>query len=282
MIPKKINFFWGNEKMSWMRWLTLKSFRMLNPDWEMVVYTLPQLTDKMSWRTHESQDFQYYKGEDYRRADLGITFKEWNMPDECRSLFNKKRIGASHMSNFLKWHELSTEGGIYSDMDILYLKPMDDFYEKVKNYDIVITHNGYFSIGLLGSSGNTFFRDVYNQALKSYDSGIYQSVGVMAIYSLLGCSPAEGMNKLTKRYPLSIYNFPFGLIYPYDSTNIQDSFKAGYKIPDALAFHWYAAHEVSQKFNCLINSKNYKDYDCLFTHLYDILNNTHWSKAVTD
>ena len=37
MIPRRISFFWHG-RMSWMRFLTLQTFRRHNPDWEIHLY----------------------------------------------------------------------------------------------------------------------------------------------------------------------------------------------------------------------------------------------------
>ena len=37
-IPKRIFFYWGGSDMSWMRYMTLYSFRKMNPDWEVILY----------------------------------------------------------------------------------------------------------------------------------------------------------------------------------------------------------------------------------------------------
>lgn len=268
MIPRRIMFFWGNDKMSWMRYKTLESFRRLNPDWEMTLYTIPQLIYKNTWDTHEMQDYQYYDGEDYmpQVSELDVDIREWQMPEEVKELFETYEIGASHMSNLFKWFELSREGGIYSDMDILYIRPFDEFYDKFKNFETVLTHNNYFSIGLLGGRESKFYKDVYLMTLNSIDLCVYQSAGVVAIYKLLGVSVQDSFKKLSTLYD-GVYNFDFGEIYPYDSTNIQDAFTENYIIPKSTAFHWYAGHPESQKYNCLLNDKNYKDYNILFSKL---------------
>ena len=42
-IPKKAHFYWGGERLSFLRWMTLKSFRIFNPDWEIILHrpTIP-------------------------------------------------------------------------------------------------------------------------------------------------------------------------------------------------------------------------------------------------
>src|SRR3989337_368888 len=120
MIPKKIYFFWGNAIMSWMRYMTLKSFRQMNPSWEMILYISQHNVMNKVWKMDNYQDFFCFKGENYigKIKDLKIDIRQFK---------ENKDMTPSHASNFFKWKILSTDGGIYSDMDILYFKPMDLF-----------------------------------------------------------------------------------------------------------------------------------------------------------
>jgi hypothetical protein len=45
-IPKRMSFFWAGGPMSWLRYLTLASFRHLNPNWEMRIYHCPTTSRK--------------------------------------------------------------------------------------------------------------------------------------------------------------------------------------------------------------------------------------------
>ena len=47
-------FYWGGSAMSWMRYMTLYSFRKMNPDWEMVLCLASVDVDR--W-VHRKQDF---------------------------------------------------------------------------------------------------------------------------------------------------------------------------------------------------------------------------------
>ena len=38
MIPKIAHFYWGNEILPFLRYITIYSFSILNPDWEIKLY----------------------------------------------------------------------------------------------------------------------------------------------------------------------------------------------------------------------------------------------------
>jgi len=266
MIPKRIFFYWGNNKMSWMRFKTLESFRRLNPDWDMTLYTSnPRIQHKV-WTTNNYQDFFCYNGKDYRK---GIDALNINVVHyECY-----ENLTASHTSNFLKWEKLATEGGIYSDMDILYFKPIDEFYDKIKNYDTAICQTEYLSIGLLASSGsNKFYQDIYDNILRPFDFIHYQMAGVDAIYRYYKCPQPDVLKQAASKYPeLRFYNIPMNTVYPYDSKHIVKAFTApgeAKNLPkETIGYHWYAAHKKAQDFNNILTADNYKKYNTLFSKL---------------
>jgi len=257
--------------------MTLKSFRIFNPSWDMTLYISDYKTGIKTWSTPETQDFFYFRGVDYMPLieELNIKIEHWDFDNnEGLPIVNNPDMGPSHKSNFLKWERLATQGGIYSDMDILYFKPIDEFYKTLDNYDTAICQTEYLSIGLLASSGNNnFFKDIFLNGIDRYDCGEYQSAGVMNIYNLYsGCSPSEVLDRAKGKYPnIKFYNIPFNLIYPFDSTQVEHAFNTNLNIKDlpkeTIGYHWYAGHPVAQNFNNLLTEGNYRDTISLFTNI---------------
>ena len=82
MIPKTMKFFWGNETLSWMRYMTLYSFRKLNPDWKIELHLCPPSTIKYkTWLDGVQQDFFNFSGRDFtdKLNSLDIELKEWSL-----------------------------------------------------------------------------------------------------------------------------------------------------------------------------------------------------------
>jgi hypothetical protein len=215
------------------------------------------------WGTPNDQDFFCYKGSDYyeRIRDLDITVRPFDVHNE---------FCPSHRSNFLKWNKLSTIGGIYADMDILWIKPINEFYNEIKDFDVGICQTEYLSIGLLASSGNEFFKDIYINGLNNFHENNYQTAGVENIYNLYKKSSSEILNSAKKKYPeLKFYNILMDIIYPYDSTQVEQSFSGKFdSLPkNTIGYHWYAGHPVAQVFNNRLNENTYKGDNSLFSQL---------------
>lgn len=275
-VPKKVFFYWGNDTMSWLRYMTLYSFRKFNPDWEIELHVSDIEIKNKYWRGPENQDFHCYSGKNWLSEveKLGVEIKE------CPVFVDG--AGPSHNSNFFKWNELATNGGIYSDMDILFIKPVEEYYEHIKHFQTGLSystsrnsypkHGGYYSIGFMFSSGNNkFFSDVFESALKNYTLSRYQGAGVAPLYKMLGNK--SGINK----YRDGLHFIPMKTVYPYGSKQVDHLFKKlqtqSVHREQTFGIHWYAGSPVAQKFNNILT------LDTL-----DSQSNTmsHWLKYVLD
>ena len=63
-IPRKISFFWTG-RMSWLRYLTLWSFRKLNPTWQVNLYYTEGPVAKRNWSLKTTDSDHAYGGPDY-------------------------------------------------------------------------------------------------------------------------------------------------------------------------------------------------------------------------
>lgn len=265
---KTISFFWGNEKMSFLRYMTLWSFRKLNPDWEMRLYICKQQRTTKYWTEHNEQDFFTYKGKDYTSVlSLIPNLQVLNWEIKEKKLYN---LGPSHKSNFFKWELMCNESGVYADMDIVFVKPIDDWFNYVCDSDVGIGYSTYFSIGLLSSSGNNnnFYRTVYDNAVKHTNQQSYQSAGVDAIYRLLGHQPGH-WNRIIQQFPsVNFTKYDMDYVAYYDSMQVNDIVVNKHTNFPANTFgiHWYAGHPDAQRLNNLLTDCNYKDYHNTLTH----------------
>jgi hypothetical protein len=261
-VPKRVFFYWGNDRMSWLRYMTLYSFRKFNPDWEMELHVSHIDIKNKYWKTPEAQDFHSYAGKNWlpEVEKLGVTIKE------CPVFF--EGAGPSHNSNFFKWNELSTNGGIYSDMDILFVKPIEEYYNQIQYFQTGLSystekvtsgHGGYYSIGFMFSSGNNrFFKDVFNWSIKYCDLNSYQGAGVIPLYKMLK------ENHLGMRpYHNGLCYIPMNLVYPWRHYQQGDFFSHCHTtLPEeTIGIHWFAGHPKAQEFNNAINPDTLDSHD---------------------
>lgn len=269
-VPKRMSFFWASDSLSWVRLMTLKSFRHYHPDWEMVLYqTKPE--GKKTWRSSELQDWEIYKGPDYsdRLPELDIKTVDWEPPFPD--------LAPAHASDLCQWELLSWGGGFYSDMDILWVKPIP--YDSFRDADVIYClSEGYVAIGFFGATqDNPLFQDILTSATTGYSPGRYQNTGAEAIYRLAGMTvPGWGkmhrpgdvsFRKIRRGYPhLRFVEMPQETVYPFFYERVERIFKHNLELPEeCLGIHWFGGSTLGQEFNLSATEENFREYPCTYT-----------------
>jgi glycosyltransferase involved in cell wall biosynthesis len=284
-IPKRIFFYWGGSDMSWMRYMTLYSFRKMNPDWEVILYVSDNSIKNKNWKTLENQDYYQYKGDNYfnKLKDLNIKIEKVKFPKEISN--NIKNISPIHEGDLFRYYQLYLNGGFYCDMDVLFFKPIDNFFNTIINggYDTIIHEYKSFSeysltVGFLGASvNNEYYKNLFEFGInKKNCEDNYQSMGVELIYSMFIETKNSNIiyDTIISKYPnLKFYNLPTELIYKYDWRGIKYCFTHSMGINNfnynSIGYHWYGGGVESQKYNSILNEKNYKEHKTTFSTIAD-------------
>lgn len=252
-IPKVAHFYWGNESLPYLRYLTLYSFRKFNPDWKIILYTPTDLQKGLSWRTSEhKRPIGEVKNYFSLLKNLKINIVKLDM----KSLKLSNEMSEVHKSDFLRWHLLGTVGGLWSDMDILFFKPMKKM--NILNSNTVICFSGrIWRVGFLASSpGNQFFKNTFNVARKKLNSSSYQSIGSTLMRTTYWDPVGAG-----RKYPqYSIYNMSMSVVYPAMISLIYGGCDKSLIKWNTIGLHWYAGHPSARRFIELIDDKSYKKY----------------------
>lgn len=227
MIPKTLYLYWGGQNLSWLRFLTVKSFAKHNPDWEIVVYYPFSPTKGTIWTTFEQRTV--YKGEDF--------FTKLAEYAELRP-FNMASIGSDndmtevHKSDIFRLWILAEHGGLYSDFDILFIKPMPDISKKLR----LFCHHpdGHYAVGFLAAKrGDDMYKSLLEKAV-SITPAKYQSLGATLWNEYLQSEP-DG------------WNIPATLVYPIGWQHADELFKEELGLPDeSIGVHWYAGNSESK------------------------------------
>jgi hypothetical protein len=121
---EKAHFYWGSECTSFLRYLSIASFQLLNPDWEIYLYVPTTLyRGGAGWTTPEVYEGSAYQGRDYSRQLFslpGLHICEVDFAD-FPEISQAPEI---YKSDFFRWHILDQEGGVYSDTDIVFNRPI--------------------------------------------------------------------------------------------------------------------------------------------------------------
>lgn len=261
-IPKIIHFYWGDNRLTFLRYLSVYSFRKLNPDWVVKIHKpLKPSSNVPTWETQEQKNKDNNNYENYyqRLLDLNVDIEyhdisKYGFPNEAHEV---------HKSDFLRWHLLSTCGGVWSDFDIIYTKPISLLSENVevnknKNTFLCKYKMGVHAIGfMMSSENNLFFKHIKNISSTNFNKKDYQSIG----------SKIFNDNFMTESF---INNYVPGIdclflnpdcVYKIDVNNINDFYSKNIQCPTEdgiIGFHWYAGHNLAQKFDKIFTEDNYK------------------------
>lgn len=287
MIDKTAYFFWQGEQMSWLRYMTLRSFVYHNPDWKAVLYLSSGADYTKKWTTAEEQeDYHEKEYENYLPKVFDLDVEVIN--------YNSESYHPAQNSDLACWDILSKNSGIFFDMDIVFVKSINKFWFEIRDSDSILDLCQYKDfwakvyatdfitvsrIGMLASSGdNSLFEGIYNFHKDSDVSG-YQDVGQhlsdayiceqLSFESLINIRPKIILEELAKKHYQIIINLgKYHTIYPWDwrkdnprfydlHTGIEDSY---------LGIHWYGGRSISQRFNAFLTEDNFKDHKNTICH----------------
>jgi hypothetical protein len=261
MIPKIAHFYWdGAGPMSFMRYMTLVSFVRHNPDWHICLY-VGDGTGKPEWFTEEVQDITSYSGPDYLSKVL-------DLPIEVLRIFTppEEAMSPVHFKDLLNWQLLAAGGGVVADMDIFWIKSLDELGLRGDACFVEFQGNpkvGYIPVTFIASAGNSaLFEDVFGSALDRYDPKRYESCGTPAL--------PGSLDQMRNMYPyLEIVRLDDSCVFPFHHLPYVRAVNATHGIggrteafsPSSVGIHWYAGNPISQKMNNYINEDTVETMD---------------------
>jgi len=247
-IPKILHLYWGKDKpLSWLRWMTIRTFSMLNPDWQIILWypRSPGRTPK--WPTREHSHYSW-SGEDWFRkaSEAGPNVETRVAPIDDFPLMTEV-----HRSDLLRWRLLHTMGGFWSDIDIVFFRPMETAGLDMTADALLcwgetdeLAH--WQAIGFLaGKPGNSLFKamEAAGLGLSRLPSLGYQEIGTEL---LIRFAPARATDSMGTR----IGQIPQHVVYPFKSVRSQQAALWGnHRLMDlretTCGIHWFAAQPRS-------------------------------------
>lgn len=261
VFPRHCWCYWGEKTLPYLRYLTLETFCRQNPDWKITLYRPKYPCATKSWTSHEQK--YHPTGEDWsnRLENLPIEIIDFDFQDIDIS----NDVSEVHKSDFLRLYLLSNFGGLWTDMDIIYFRPIN----------LPLTHetyicNGHYghSIGLLLSTPNSpVFSFLFEEAKKEFNKNEYQSIGATLFNK--NDEQIKALDRTRRKmYPKSYdnvpYNIPMDAVYAYNAENIVEIYMpmTTSKFTErSIGLHWYGGHQLSGMFSNIVTNSNYKTLD---------------------
>jgi hypothetical protein len=272
-IPRRMSFFWVG-RMSWLRWLSLKTFIKYNPGWEVRLYSSELPVLPKHWKMDTDDDHLYY-GEDYRdRLPLAVNQCSYTPP---------RAMSAAQSCDWFQWHLLAVEGGFFADMDIVWRRGLDAVWNETKEADAVFClESGVMAVGLVGSKpGCKLFQDMAISMVDEQNRD-YQHYGTNWVYRFSGVklpvNPAEkpgelALQHLRKHYSkdgrgaeLTIADVPDYTVYPFDWNQVDTIWKEKREIDNrSVGLHWFGGNKLSRYWNQLLTEEDWQNHNNTMT-----------------
>lgn len=256
-IPKIIHFFWDKSPLSYLQYLTIVSFHKFNPEWRIMIHQTNKAYGSVTWSTPENRI--KHSGRNYYDNLTKLDYVEMYDVD-FEMLGFSEDVPDVYKSDYIRWHLLSTIGGVWSDMDILYINPLSEL-GLLEDTDTVVCYGPERHIigFLMSKPNNDFFKVILDDVRNVFDPNDYQSIG----------------SKLLNKHHDDIYfrNDVFNLnktvFYSYDHHVINKIFNENdlslltYK---TVGVHWYNGSPISKDFTNVFDEDN-TDFNNLITLL---------------
>ena len=256
-VPRKAHFYWGSECTSFLRYLSVASFQLFNPDWEINLY-VPTSTYRggPGWTTPEVYEGSAYHGRDYAKqifALPGLRIREVDFSDYPEIA----KAPETYKSDFFRWHALDEEGGMYGDTDIVYTRPIREApfnipENRAAQVGLCLHNEGHIIGFYLSAPGNQFFRRIRQEARTSFNSSNYQALGSKLLNRLY-----PSVKAVAASHPaMPFLNLPMALVYPLDHRAIErihQNLDPATLPGGTIGLHWYGGAPVSQRYNNLID-----------------------------
>lgn len=242
MLGRNLFLYWGGRKLSYLRLLTIVSFKRFNPDFKifLLIPKFPNLN--VDWGIEQSKE---YCGIDYIEEAKRLSDEVIEFSMDCLGFPDS--LPEVQKSDIVRTSLLINNSGIWSDFDIIYFKkvPLD-----LIGKDFVCRHpiHQYYSIGFMGSSRESkLYRTVLRKQIEAKrNSADYQKYG-SKIYKLVNSSMA--------------INIPMSLVYYFDSDNIAKIFEIYADLPmESIGIHWYGGSPITRHWENIVNPYNYDTF----------------------
>lgn len=243
-VPKILHVYWGSDPLPYLRFKTIDSFLKLNPDWRVILWMPKFPYAVVTWQTKELNYARNWTDFLPELLNLPIEKKFVDMSDFGMS----NEISEVHKSDYLRLWLLSEYGGVWSDMDIVYFKPMTDLEvnreenEEVETY-VCISHYGHSSGFYMARPRSKFFEYMADYSKAERKPELYQSNGPNACNKYF--PTIESIAEIS-----SVVNIKMDAVYAHDGQHIPELYN-GTKSRFthwSIGCHWYAGHPLSGEF----------------------------------
>jgi hypothetical protein len=257
-IPKICHlYFGGSGPMAQLMVFTILSFHKYNPDWKINVYRTKQVNEELG----KNKFVSIYDGKDYFYMIEELPYV--NIIKIDISDYRIKRDAHSIQgSDIFRMNILYREGGLYSDFDVIWLKPMSEFVNidcigNPRDFDTTVCYynltDGHHSVSNIISRP----RSLFLLSVMESQGRVRKPYGHMGFSTKLLNRKYPVLATITKTYP-KILALRYETFYPYSIFELEQLYyKDNLELinnKNVMCVHWFNGHEYSQDY---INNGGY-------------------------
>lgn len=159
-IPHIFHCYVEDSPLSYLKYLSIRSFNYYNPHWDIKICT------SLNRQFSDSECLNYWK-ELKTLPNLQI------LPIDFNQIGFYNNANDMAKSIYLRWYLLSKFGGLWSDLDIIYINSIENkLFKEDSNFNTLIYNieNRYYALGfLMANPGNRLFTKLMNSTKLTYD-----------------------------------------------------------------------------------------------------------------
>jgi len=254
-IPKILHMYWDKSPMSQLQTFTITTFHKYNPDWVINIYVpkQPYTGPSMYIPNYIGKNYFYLVEQSSYVNIIEIDLNDYNIDVALHDILR---------SDILRYHLLYDHGGVWSDFDVIWLKPMDHFRNVEYYGDTPIdevtaiasfirgTYGGH-SIGIMVHTKHDLYAkdliDLTKKVKSPYSHEVFGGTMLHSGYPTLG--------SLTDRFK-TVIGTRFETYYPYIIHPPAPTFNKLYLDNDlscinnnnVICVHWYNGKELSKQY----------------------------------
>lgn len=275
--PKIFHYYWDNfEKFSFMNLYSLRTSVYYHPDYIHIIWTPIDYNDNITWNEICNKDFIK---DNYHNKYINEIINMKNVQiikiNVCNFLNVDLSMSEIHKSDILRYKLLNVFGGIWSDLDIVYIKKIThvinfNFYNIffkcfLKNNP---NKNYYYPIGLLLSQRKTkFIKSILENICIYYDKTKYQCLGE-EMFSKIFQNNCNDVCLLDEKIYMNYIWTEIDELFIDYTNNTKD-------LTNTIGFHWFNGSDITKRYlKNIINENIPKNFNgILFTEKKKILKN---------
>jgi hypothetical protein len=239
-VPKLAHFYWGGNKLTYLRYLTIKTFIKYNLDWQVIFWYPQRPHDHKYWQVEKGrEEINYATCKDYlpELKKLPVTF----IPVDFERLNFYENFPEVHKNDYIRINVLLLYGGLWSDMDIIYFRPMGKLKvnipaNKDKEMYVCISDYGHSTGFNMAREGNAFCRKLLDVMNSEYNPKNYQ------------CWGPDLWNKYFRKIdsiPGSV-NMSMDAVYAHNCYNVKELLNGSKERfnDESIGCHWYGGNSL--------------------------------------